>query len=273
MHRTFVQLVLACVSAAAPLMDATTRDGTPWDGSWKLDPARSQLTGETFSYIHNPNGTWTVSNGGPVYITFSTNGKAYRSFSDDETVTVTSPGPNRWTFSRQYQGTTWDVSEDALSQDGNTITSRETVTNPDHTTTHVTTIFKRVGDAGGSGFAGKWMSVQIIGRYQSGWVFANRFVFRTTGPNTITFSMPDDSMTVEAKLDGSPVQLGGPEDKANVFFRITRKDPRKFEMAVWRDGKEERDYRMELGADGKTFTSTSWAPGKTETRTALYVKE
>lgn len=247
--------LLACVSLSSPL-DAQSR----WDGTWKLNPDRSQLTGETFSYVSLGGGKWKVQNGGPIAVTFATDGKPYRSFSDDETVSATQEGPKDWTLRRQYKGQTWDVTHETFSADGNTLTSSEVATNPDGTTTHVTTIQKRVGS--GTGFEGKWQSTQIMGRYQSGWVFANRFQFTSTGPGTMRWSMPDDQMTLDVTLDGRPVQLGGPTDRGKVFFRVTRVSDQEFYVAVWRDGKEERDYRMKLAKEGKTFTDSSWAPGK-----------
>ena len=260
-------IALVCVSLRAHL---TARTG--WDGAWKLDPDRSQLSGETFTYSKGPNGMWHVRNGGPIDIQFAADGKPYRSFSDDETLTVAQRSATLWILSRQYKGVTWDVTEESVSAHGDTMTDHETVTNPDRSTSHVTTVFKRVGP--GSGFEGRWMSIQIIGRYQSGWVFASRFEFVTIGSDTMRWAMPDDQMIIEAKLDGSPVRLGGPTDKDNIFFRVRRITDRELYLAVWRDGKEERDYRMKLASDGRTFTSSSWAPGKSqETRVALYVRQ
>lgn len=156
-------IVAACCYAQLALAAES-----PWDGSWKFNADKSELTGETFSYNRLGDGKWAVRNGGPIDITFATDGKPYRSFSDEETVSATVNGPSEWTFRRQYKGQTWDVTHETLSRDGKTITSVETVSNPDGTSSHVTTILKRVGP--GTGFEGKWQSAQVIGRYQSGWV-------------------------------------------------------------------------------------------------------
>lgn len=262
-------LILAQAVAQAP------RGSGAWDGVWRLDPAHSQLTGESFTYARQPDGTWLVANGGPIRVHFGCDGRPYRSFSDDETVSCTPDGPRAWTQRRQYKGMTFDVTREELAADGDTLTDRETLTNPDHSVSRVTTIYTREG--AGTGFAGRWRSRQIIGRYRSGWVFANRFAITTTGPRTMRWAMPDDDMQIEGAVDGSPLPIrtpGGPPDTAGVAVRLRRVSPREFRMAVWRDHKEERDYRLTLAADGRTFTAASWAPGKEhETRIARYEKQ
>ena len=86
------------------------------------------------------------------------------------------------------------------------------------------------------------------------------------------WTMPDDDMRFEGRMDGSTIQIGDPQ--AKVAVRMRRNYKREITMAIWRDGKEERHYRIVLDPDGMHFKSYSWAPGKKqETRTALYVRQ
>jgi hypothetical protein len=87
-----------------------------------------------------------------------------------------------------------------------------------------------------------------------------------SGPTQWT--MPDDQMMIDAKQDGTPARLGGPAHQANVQFRVLRVKSREFQVAAWRDGKEERDYKMKLDPGNKTSSCSSCAPGKSEIRTA-----
>jgi hypothetical protein len=43
------KLLLACVLALVSTMPTLAADN-PWIGTWKLDPAKSHFTGDTFTY-------------------------------------------------------------------------------------------------------------------------------------------------------------------------------------------------------------------------------
>ena len=52
--------------------------GSPFNGTWKFNPAKSQLTGDTFTYSAGPDGKLHFSDGGAWEFDFALDGKPYK---------------------------------------------------------------------------------------------------------------------------------------------------------------------------------------------------
>ena len=83
----------ALCTIAAVTLPALAADN-PWFGNWKLDPAKSHMTGDTFTYSKVAGGMDHYSNG-PISFDFTANGIDYPVMANATTAWVAS-GPNQW---------------------------------------------------------------------------------------------------------------------------------------------------------------------------------
>src|ERR1700719_3316258 len=70
------KLLLAVALLAVPALSAAAAND-PWTGTWKLDPAKSHFTGDTFTYSKLANGLMHYSNGSTQGFDFGIDGKEY----------------------------------------------------------------------------------------------------------------------------------------------------------------------------------------------------
>src|SRR6478752_4863308 len=90
-------LILLCSLLGLPASAALAAD-SPWVGTWKLDEARSHLTGDTFTYSQGPGAMLHYSDGVNVSYDFGLDGKEYPAAFGR----VTS-----WTVAGRTPGTPW----------------------------------------------------------------------------------------------------------------------------------------------------------------------
>ena len=69
-------------------------EGSPFDGTWKLNVEKSQFTGDTFTYADTATG-YRFSNGATVAYDFAIDGQPHPMIAD-RTVTWTKAGDNAW---------------------------------------------------------------------------------------------------------------------------------------------------------------------------------
>ena len=103
---------------------------SPWLGTWKLDPAKSHFTGETFAYSKLPNGMMHYTDGSTTSYDFGIDGKEYATVSGRSTA-WTAAGDNAWDSVAKYKGTLLSKTHRVLSGDGKTLTIHSTGTQPD----------------------------------------------------------------------------------------------------------------------------------------------
>src|SRR6266849_2202506 len=70
--------------AMGPVSAAAAVD-SPWVGTWKLDMAKSNFTGDTVTYSKTPAGLYHISDGSTVSYDFAVDGKEYPTSSGNKT--------------------------------------------------------------------------------------------------------------------------------------------------------------------------------------------
>jgi hypothetical protein len=243
------QLVsIALVCTAQILMAQTV---SPWNGSWKLDRAKSHLSGTSYTMSKGPDGIWTNSAGNLSY-TFAPDGKPYPMFDKDHTIMVTFPNPHTMKTVVQFKGKTTDAGTDVLSQDGNTIVESAFHTRQNGPTYKSTETDKRVGS--GEGFLGTWMSEKVDTTSDS------PKTIKYSG-ESVTFSTPARKTSLTAKLDGTPATPAGHDFPAGTTVSYKKALEARLEWTSMLNGKVVEQGYDELAADGRSFTETSWLIG------------
>jgi hypothetical protein len=253
--------LLACAFALA-LVSTSALAASPWDGTWKLDRSKSHLTGSSFTYSKNADGTWQFKNG-PITFAFASDGQPYPVLDAEHTVTVTFPDPHTMKTVNQFKGKTTSTSVDTLSADGNTLTDVTNGTHEDgspYTTTETDT---RSGP--GEGFAGTWTSTKQSDSTPS------TYVINTAADGTVTFIDPTVQFSLSVKLDGTPAAAVAPQMTEGVTFSYKKTSANRLDYSIMLKGDKVVEGYMELAKNGKTYQDVSWLVGKeSEKTTAVY---
>ncbi len=257
MNKRLYFVCAALALAAAPCFAA----GSKWDGTWKLDPAKSKMTGSTVTITQNGN-MYTLDTGSFKF-SFACDGKDYN-FLPDRTVSCTGAG-NSYSLVFKIKGKVESTTKRTISADGKTLTDVTTGTRPDGTsyTDHETDT--RVGS--GSGMVGTWKETAIKNSAP------NIIVLKVNG-DVLHYENPGYKDTSDAKLDGTPGPITGPTAPAGLMVSNKSDGPDKVLTIVTLNGKELGRDVMTLSADGKTIVDVSWTPGKeSEKQTYVYEKQ
>jgi hypothetical protein len=147
--------------AAAALFAAATQHAqasdSAYDGTWKIDVAKSKLTGATFTYASSPAGKIRYSNGSSASYVFACDGKPYPTI-PGETVTCSKGGETGYSLAYSTKGKLEGTEIDTVSGGGKmlTIVNHDVYANGKTGTT--TTQYVRVG--AGTGPIGEWRSAK-----------------------------------------------------------------------------------------------------------------
>lgn len=253
---------LFCVCAALALAAAPCfAAGSSWDGTWKLNVAKSKFTGDTFTI--EAKGNMMHASDGVVSYDFACDGKAYPVIAD-RTVTCSGSPAAGYDFVSKAGDKVLSKSHRTLSADGKTMTIHGTQMRPDGTTPEFTDVYRR--ESGTSGLAGKWMNVKSQGS-------ADSMVIQTKGDWIKVYS-PEFKNSVEGKMDGSQLPMTGANVPPGVTQTIKGDGPNKLHYSVQYKGKVMAEGTQTLSADGKTLVDEEWSPGKmNEKSTAVYERQ
>lgn len=253
-----------CVAA---LLAASTTPALPsnaaWNGTWKLNQSKSQMTGDTFTYSMNANGTIRYSNGGTITYDFACDGKDYTVIANF-TVACKKVSDTTYDFTNKQNGKVQSTDQQVISADGKTMTDTGTGTRPNGTTSTNVDKYERV--SGTSGLAGEWKHVNVKSTAPS-------LMTISISGTTITQSNPTYKTSVTAKLDGSEAPLTGPTVPAGVTESFKPQGSRQIYWVTKYKGKLFSEDTLTLSADGTTITDVYSTPGQSAKQTYVYEKQ
>jgi hypothetical protein len=261
-----MKLSIYCICIVALLAAFTSpalATNASWNGTWKLDRAKSQMTGDTFTYSMNANGTIRYSNGGPVTYDFACDGKDYTAVTS-YTVACKKVSDTAYDFTYKQNGKVQSTDQLAISADGKTMTDTGKTMRPDGTTSTSVDTYDRI--SGTSGLVGEWKHVNVKS------TGADLFTISISG-TTLTQRNPAYKSSVTAKLDGSDAPLTGPAMVAGVTVSFKPIGSRQLYSVTKLNGKVIGEDTMTLSADGTTITDVSSSPGQSAKQTYVYEKQ
>jgi hypothetical protein len=255
------KLVLIC--ALAFTLPALAAD-SPFAGTWKLDPSKSHLTGDTFTYSKAPNGMMHYDDGANSN-DFGIDGKEYP-LPNGHTTTWTANSDHSWTSVNKFNGTVIGTAQRELSADGKTYTIHAVGKRADGTPYDETIVYTRV--SGTSGLIGKWRNTKYTQQESS------TMVISFPSPGVIKWEYIEDKGSFTGKTDGSDLPYTSPTLSGNFTISVKMEGPRKLSNITKHDGKPIQYGTDTVSADGKTITDVSWTPGKeSEKQTGIYIKQ
>jgi hypothetical protein len=246
--------VLMTVAALASAQEPT------FTGTWKLNVAKSQLSGQTVTFQKKPDGL----------IHFDSQGFAYDFTLDGKEHPTPDGGTTAW---REVNPTTWEATNRANGKviatyrsvlNGDSLTLLMQMKKPDGTSSDLTSKWTRV--SGGPGFLGTWKSTEVKGA-------APIMELSVQGTTGITIKAPEVQMSCTGSFDGKdyPIMIGGAAVKQTIAFE--RLAPMSFKMTTKLDGKPYYVETLTLSADGKTLVDEAVPVSANEPSKAVYERQ
>jgi hypothetical protein len=256
MRRTIVLLVVLGVAATAVILAADA----PYMGKWKLNPAKSQLTGETMAFDKMSSGELRFTSGGESYI-FDLDGKDYP-VPAGLMASWKAVDPSTWESTIRLNGRVSVIRR--WSVRGAVLTAVGTRASTDGRTIEDTAMFTRI--SGGPGFLGIWRSsaVQAAGE---------TLELSGDGSESITLKEPEHDFACNGRFDGKDYPASGRLASAKLSYSFTRTGPRSFRMLRKTDGRPVYVDELTVSEDGKTLTDLGTPTTKNEPTTAVYERQ
>jgi hypothetical protein len=257
--------LLLCSLLTLPAGAAVAAD-SPWNGTWKLDAAKSQFTGQTFTYSKGPGDLLHYEDGSTASFDFGVDGKEYKTWAN-RTTSFSATGKDTWDTVTKADGRVLAKGHFVLSEDGKTLTMNFTGTKPDGSAFHEEDVFTRI--SGTDGLIGTWRAAKVKG--PSG---PQTFVISSPARGVLHYDIPDMKAFAEGRADGTDHPITGPDVPPGMTIGFKLVSPTKVKYSIKLNGKPDSYGVQSIAPDGGSFTDTSWNAGReSEKTTAVYVKQ
>jgi hypothetical protein len=253
-------VLLAALGAAA-----VSHSQSPFDGTWRLNPASAKFTPKPFTSYTSQGWFHCVSCTPPFDVAadgqdHAVSGHAF------STVSVTLVDAHTIKFVYKKDGRVTGDELDSVSPDGKIMTSATSNYPANGQVTHATAKLKRVGvlSLGVHATSGNWQVLNFTDTEN------DLLTTYTTNGDELTMTDPTgDSYT--AKFDGSDYPYKGNYGVNAVSLK--RIDARTIEETDKRDGTVVGVYKMTISPDGKSMTIVAHDPRNDTTSTFVAMKK
>ena len=249
-------LISVCAGAGA-LADS------PFDGTWNLNTAKSQLAGDTMTFEDAGSGTLKYADSSQTY-TFKTDGSSFTTPLGTER-TFKKSADGSYTTTNKRNGTLLSTSTWKISADGNTLKIESKGTKPNGDTFENSTSYAR--SSPGSGLLGEWKSTKV--KLSS----PNSLTIQTDSANGVTLTISAIKATCQAKWDGKDYPPIGPTVADGLVLALTKTGPQSFKLEQKMKTKVLFIFHYHVAADGKTMTAKGTNGQGKEPFTEVYEKQ
>jgi hypothetical protein len=259
MRKIISQLVLVSLVATNSLQRGRS---DPFDGKWKLNPAKSQVTDEMRIEGVGAN-TYTLTFSGTDAETVVADGTDQPA-ALGSTLSVVIENADTWKVERKENGRMLISAIWKLAPDSKTLKDAFTSYDGRGKASTVNYVYKRI--AGNGGFVGAWENATEDTK-----PFELRIEpWRGDGLSLIT---SDDDTTRNMKFDGADYPSAGPNVEAGSVSSGRRVSERTLEVADKIQGKITDTEDMSVSADSKTLTVTVHVAGQSKPNILVFERE
>jgi hypothetical protein len=248
-----VFVAVGCVCSATPAQPSFT-------GTWKLNLAKSQLTGETLSIEKTASALLHFDSQGYAY-DFDLSGKEFQR-PDGGTTSWREVNSTMWEATNKTNGKV--TASYRLTLQGDSLTSAMKATSPDGRDVEMTAQWRRV--SGGPGFLGKWTSTEVKGT-------PTTMDIALEGTDGITVRYPEFQQACKGRFDGKDYTLTGAGANTKQTLAFERTGPNSLNMTTKLNGKPFYVDVLTLSADGKTLTDEGPPVSVKEPLKAVYERQ
>jgi hypothetical protein len=248
----FVPLLLS--AAVLPC----TAESNAWDGTWKLNKAKSQLNGVTLTITILSKGEFQIVTKSYNYKLIC-DGKYRPAFGGRNLACVKATAFTMDTAEKE-NGRMLNMMHRELSSDGKNLT--QTVVAIDEHGSKKTTRRVFVRSSKSTGLAGAWKDADALDRQPQVMVTA------LTG-STLHLSFPVEKEYTDIKLDGTDAPTHGAFNGARVTLSVKPESSQRLLTIQKLDGKTVNEGALVLSSDGQRITEETWSPASPATKSRL----
>lgn len=259
MKRWITGAFLFCMVGAVGFAAAES----PFVGTWKLNQAKSHMTGSTMKFSSAGSGMIreTVAEGS---YTIKTNGEESPGLFGDMESWKTLSGHSWQSTVREHGGYTY-TDMFVVSDDGSKLTVTSEGKNPNGSSFHDEVVYTRI--AGGKGLMGTWKSTSVKASNPG------TLEFVANGENGLIWKLPQMKASVNVEFNGKDIAPEGPTIPSGLTLSFTKISNRSFHMTEKMNGKPIYRGRYTVSAGGKTLTETGMPVGQAQPDRSVYEKE
>lgn len=256
-------LLIVAVLLTAWLTSRNRPPSPDWNGTWKLNAARSVVPAPTMQVSIAADGTYHSKAGGSD-THFRCDGKE-REASEILTAFCTQKNGSDLEITAFRNGSKVFIAEWKLSADGNLLTVQSTRFHTDGSVKVKESRYART--SGSNGFAGGWKDVNPLDGSALTWEIS-------AGKKAVHFSYPDREIHADALLDGTDTAFQGQLASPGWTIAVVKRGPREFDLTNKMHGTVARVGYWRISDDGRSLTESYWVPGRSNDKlTRVYDKQ
>lgn len=234
-----------------------------WNGTWKLDPAKSHVYGPTLRISRSPDGVF--HNSGRIgSANFDCDGKEHR-VSESLTISCTQRNSDYLEILGFKNGSKVSTAHWKLSNNENSLTIQGTMFQPDGSAKSKEAHYIRT--SGLTGFVGGWRNVEPFKGLPS--------ILQTSiRNNALHLSYPESGTHVDALIDGASAAVHTPMFPSGATIVLSERGPQVLILTTELKGQAVYIEDWQISANGRSLTQSSWFESKPNEKYVLvYVKQ
>jgi len=231
-----------------------------WNGTWKLNPSKSNFQGPVFTISVSADGQYRYDDGRSSF-TLRCDGED-RPIENDRTQACVHSSATTLDLTRKENGVKTNAYHWELSMGGKMFTSTATVFRPAGGVITSQLVASRM--SGSNDFAGKWRDTSYLQRHAD-------MTLKFDG-RTLRIGYPSGGQYIDVRLDGVDAAMRGPNAPEGVTYTARLVGKRKILNLTKRNGKVLTQGSLELNGDGKAITESWWSPDQSGSR-GMFVYE
>jgi hypothetical protein len=250
--------VVFCALSATQGCRAPSPD---WNGTWKLNPAKSGYHGQVLTISISADGEYRFDEKSSH--TLRCDGKD-RPIGNNRTLFCEKSGATALDVTIKENGVKTRATHDALSTDGKVFTTTVTEFRPNGPVITSQIVFSRL--SGANDFAGQWRDANDLQRHAD-------MTLRLEN-QALHIDYPSAGQQIDAPLDGVEAAVRGPHAPEETTRAVRPAGNREFLVVTKVHGKVFTQGSLKLSNDGRVITESWWSPDRpAEKGTLVYEKK
>jgi len=250
----FLWTLVGLVVAAAL---ACSAEKQPWNGTWKLNEAKSNIPGPSFSLTLLPTGEYHSDNG-TYSFNFRCDGKDYPT-RGTRTISCAKTGESVMDATTKENGKNVGTAHWKLSVDESTLTINGTSVESDGSVKTHEKVYRRT--FGSNGFTGGWNDTERLKSHPP--------MVLALSERTLHIAFSGSGEYMDPPLDGTDAPCHGPGVPEGLTVSIRPNGTREFLTLRRLHGQVLNQGSLRLSTDGRTLVEEYWKPEKPDQKATL----